>query len=89
MKDLMKTNCYDVENTMVIVGSCLQRMHPKAYNDLKIISNNLYEVCLECHHLNMVITKIIGMLCRVNIKNLIFAYVDKSTQCVQLNYIES
>ena len=89
MKDLMKTNCYDVENTMVIVGSCLQRMHPKAYNDLKIISNNLYEVCLEFHHLYMVITKIIGMLCRVNIKKLIFASVDKSPHCVQLHYIES
>lgn len=35
MKDLMKTNCYDVEDTMIIVGSCLKKMQPKAYNDLK------------------------------------------------------
>lgn len=88
MQDLMKTNCYDVEDTMIIVGSCLQRMQPKAYNDLKEISDNIYDVCLESTHLNMVITKIIGMLCRVNIKKLIFASVDKSPHCVQLHYIE-
>ena len=89
MKDLMKTNCYDIEDTMIIVGSCLGRMQPKAYNDLKTISNNLYDVCLESHHINMVITKIMGMLCRVNVKKLIFASVDKSPHCVQLHYIEN
>lgn len=89
MKDLMKTNCYDIEDTMIIVGSCLQRMQPKAYNELKKVTSNIYDVCLECIHLNMVITKIIGMLCRVNVKRLIFASVDKSPHCVQLHYIEN
>lgn len=89
MKDLMKTNCFDVEDTMIIVGSCLSRMQPKAYEELKNISNNIYEVCLETHHLNMVITKIIGMLCRVKVKKIIFASVDKSPHCVQLHYIEN
>ncbi|MDE5539453.1 MAG: hypothetical protein K2J20_03080 [Bacilli bacterium] len=88
MQDLMKTNCYDVADTMIIVGSCLERMQPKAYNDLKNISNNIYDVCLESIHLNMVITKIIGMLSRVKIKKLIFASVDKSPHCIQLHYIE-
>lgn len=89
MQDLMKTNCYDVEDTIIVVGSCLQRMQPKAYNDLKNISNYIYDVCLESTHLNMVITKIIGMLCRVSVKTLIFASVDKSPHCIQLHYIES
>ena len=89
MKDLMKTNCYDIEETMIIVGSCLERMQPKAYSDLKEISNNIYDICLENTHLNMVITKIIGMLCRVNVKNLIFESVDGSPHCVQLHYIEN
>jgi len=35
MKDLMKTNCYDIEETMIIVGSCLERMQPKAYKELE------------------------------------------------------
>ena len=26
VRDLMKTNCYDVGKTMIIVGSCLERM---------------------------------------------------------------
>lgn len=89
MKDLMKTNCYDVGDIMVIVGSCLERMQPKAFNDLKNISSNIYDVCLECHHLNMVITKIIGMICRVRFEKIIFASVDKSPHCVQLHYIEN
>ena len=40
---------------------------------------------LESHHINMVITKIMGMLCEVNVKKLIFASVDKSPHCVQLH----
>lgn len=88
MNDLMKTNCYDLEDTIVIVGSCLKRMQPKAFNSLKNISNNIYEVCLESYHLNMVITKIIGILSRVKIKKIIFATVDKSPHCIQLHYIE-
>lgn len=89
MKDFMKTNCYEAENTMIIVGSCLQRMQPKAYNDLQKISSNIYDVCLESTHLNMVITKVISILCRVNAKKLIFASVDKSPHCIQLHYIEN
>lgn len=89
MKDLMKTNCYDIEDTMIIVGSCLERMQPKAYKELEKISNNIYDVCLESTHLNMTITKIVGMLARVNVKKLIFASVDRSPHCVQLHYIEN
>lgn len=88
IKDLMKTNCYDVDSTLVIVGTCLKNMCPKAYSDLEKISNNIYEVCLEETHLNMVITKIIGMLCRVKVDKIIFATVDKSPHCVQMHYIE-
>jgi len=31
MRDLLKTNCFDIQETMIIVGSCLERMQPKAY----------------------------------------------------------
>lgn len=88
-KNLMQTNCYDVQNTMVIVGSCLDKMQPKAYKDLTKFSNIIYDVCLEETHLNMVITKIIGMICREHIDKIIFASVDKSPHCVQLHYIEN
>ncbi len=88
-KELMKTNCYDVDSTMVIVGSCLKRMQPEAYKELEKISNNIYQVCLEETHINMVITKLIGMLSRVKVDKIIFASVDKSPHCVQLHYIEN
>lgn len=87
MKDLLKTNCFDIQETMIIVGSCLKSMQPKAYEELEHISSNIYDVCLEKEHLNMVVTKIIGMIARGKIKNLIFATVDKSPHCVQLHYI--
>ena len=38
-KDLMKTNVYDTQNIMVIVGSCLEQMQPEAYNKLTKISD--------------------------------------------------
>ena len=88
-KHLMKTNCYDIDNTLVIVGSCLDRMQPEAYKKLEKISKNIYDVCLEETHINMVITKLIGMISRVKINKIIFASVDKSPHCVQLHYIEN
>ena len=33
-KDLLKTNCFDVEEKMIIIGSCLEYMFPKIYNEL-------------------------------------------------------
>lgn len=87
MKDLLKTNCFDVPEVMIVVGSCLKAMQPKAYEELEKISSDIYEVCLEKEHLNMVVTKMIGMVARKGIKKLIFATVDKSPHCVQLHYI--
>ena len=72
---------------MIIVGSCLESMQPKAYKELEQMSNNIYDVCLEKEHLNMVVTKIIGMVARGKIKKLVFATVDKSPHCVQLHYV--
>ena len=87
MRDLLKTNCFDIQETMIIVGSCLDRMQPEAYKELEKISNNIYDVCLEKEHLNMVVTKVIGMVARGKIKKLVFATVDKSPHCVQLHYV--
>lgn len=88
MKELMKSNIYDVDETIIVVGSCLKNMQPKGYEELQKISNNIYELCLEETHINMAITKIGGML-RINkIKKIIFASVDKSPHCIQLHYIQ-
>lgn len=92
MKSLMSTNIYDVSETIIIVGSCLEKMQPKAFDRLLKISNsngnNVYEVCLEETHINMVITKIAGMIRTNKVKTIIFATVDKSPHCVQLHYIQ-
>lgn len=87
MKELLKTNCFDTLETIVIMGSCLPAMQPKAYEQLKEISKDIYEVCLEETHLNMVVTKIIGMIARDKIRRLVFATIDKSPHCVQLHYV--
>ncbi len=62
-------------------------MQKDAFKELEKMSNNIYEVCLEETHLNMVVTKLIGMIARGNIKNIIFATVDKSPHCIQLHYV--
>ena len=89
MKNLMKTNVYDIKDSMIIVGSCLEQMQPKAFDELKKISNNIYEICLEEIHINMAVSKLCGMLARVKISKIIFATVDKSPHCVQMHYIEN
>ena len=88
MKDLMKTNCYDVEENMCIIGTCLKNMQKEVYESLEKEYGTIYEVCLEQTHINMLITKLIGMLSRVKVKKLIFASVDRSPHCVQLHYVE-
>ena len=74
MKELMKSNIYDVGETIIIVGSCLKNMQPKGYEELQKISNNIYELCLEETHINMAITKIGGMLRTNKIKRIIFCW---------------
>ena len=86
-KDLLKTNCFDVEEKMIIIGSCFEYMLPKIYNELNESSENIYDVCLEETHLNMVITKLAGMIARKKCKELTFVTVDKSPHCVQLHYV--
>ena len=88
MKEVMKTNIYDVEDTIVIVGSCLKYVEPKGFEKLQTISNNIYELCLEETHINMAITKIGSMLRTGKIKKIIFATVDKSPHCIQMHYIQ-
>ena len=88
MKELIKSNIYDVGETIIVVGSCLKTMQPIGYEELKKISNNIYELCLEETHINMAITKIGSMLRTNKIKKIIFASVDKSPHCIQLHYIQ-
>jgi len=88
MKELLKSNIYDVSETIIVVGSCLKNIQPKGYEELQKISNNIYELCLEETHINMAITKIGGMLRTNKIKRIIFASVDKSPHCIQLHYIQ-
>lgn len=88
MKELMKTNIYDVSDTIIVVGSCLKYMQPLGFEKLRKISNNIYELCLEEIHINMAITKIGGMLRTNKIKKIIFASVDKSPHCIGLHYIQ-
>lgn len=89
MKNLMRSNIYDVNETIVIVGSCLKNMQPEGYNKVEKISKNIYELCLEETHVNMAITKVGGMLRTGKIKKLVFATVDKSPHCIQVHYIRN
>ena len=88
MKELMKSNIYDVQSTIIVVGNCLKNMQTDGFKKLEEISNNIYELCLEEVHINMAITKIGGMLRTNKIKRIIFASVDKSPHCIQMHYIQ-
>lgn len=87
IKNLLKSNIYDVNETIVVMGTCLPNMQPEGYEKIKKLSENIYELCLEQTHIDMAITKIGGMLRTGKIKRIIFATVDKSPHCVQVHYI--
>ena len=88
MKELMKTNIYDCDKEIIIMGSCLKHMQPKAYKELENMGAPIYELCLEETHINMAITKVLGMVRAKNISKIIFASVDRSPHCIQLHYIQ-
>lgn len=89
IKDLLKTNIYDVHETIVIMGACVPNMQPKGYEKIKKLSDNIYELCLEQTHINMAITKIAAMLRTGKIKKIIFATLDRSPHCTQVHYIRN
>ena len=89
MKDLMKSNIYDVNETVIIVGSCLKNMQPQGYKEIEKLSKNIYELCLEETHVNIAINKISGILRTGKVKNMIFATVDSSPHCIQIHYIRN
>ena len=88
MKDLMKSNIYDCSAKIIIVGSCLKSMQPKAFEELEDMNLPIFELCLEQTHINMAITKLLGMIRAGKISKVILASVDKSPHCIQLHYIQ-
>ena len=84
----MKTNIYDCKEEIIIVGSCLKSMQPNAFKELENMNLPIFELCLEQTHINMAITKLLGMIRAKNINKVIFASVDKSPHCIQLHYIQ-
>ena len=88
MKDLMKSNIYDCSDKIIIVGSCLKAMQPKAFEELQNLNLPMFELCLEQTHINMAITKLLGMIRARKISKVIFASVDKSPHCIQLHYLQ-
>ena len=88
MKDLMKSNIYETEKEIVIVGSCLKNMQPKAFDKLEKLGLPMFDLCLEQTHVNMAITKVLGMIRAKETIKIIFASVDRSPHCVQLHYIQ-
>lgn len=88
MKEVMTSNIYDIDETIIIVGTCLKNMQPEGYKKLEKISKNIYNLCLENTHVNMAITKIGGMIRMGKVHNIIFATVDESPHCIQMHYIQ-
>lgn len=88
MKEVMTSNIYDIDETIIIVGTCLKSMQPNGYKKLERISKNIYNLCLENTHINMAITKIGGMIRTGKVLNIIFATVDESPHCIQMHYIQ-
>ncbi len=84
----MKSNIYDCSDKIIIVGSCLNAMQPKAFQELENMNLPIFEVCLEQTHINMAITKLLGMIRAKKISKVIFASVDKSPHCIQLHYLQ-
>lgn len=86
MRNLLEVNCFDTEESIVLLGSCLSQS--KVVNTVaEKISPNIYLVCLESAHFNMVVTKVLDIIARKKTKKIAVVTVDKSPHCTQLHYL--
>jgi len=88
MKNLMSTNIYDVTDEILICGKCVEQVQPDGYKKLLDMYPNIYGVCLEETHMNMIVSKITAMISTGKVKKIILVTVDGSPHCVQLHYIK-
>lgn len=88
MEQLLTTNIYEPAGTLLICGTCMKKMQPKAFAALEARVDFVCALCLEESHINMAVTKIGAMLSTGRITKLIFASVDRSPHCTQLHYID-
>lgn len=73
---------------MLVVGTCLPRMQPEAFETLAKQADMVYTLCLEESHINMAVTKLGAMLSTGRVTRLLYATVDRSPHCTQLHYID-
>ena len=88
MHALLTTNIYEPRGTVLICGTCMERMQPGAFARLAAQADCIYGLCLEESHINMAVTKIGAILSTGQIQKLIYATVDRSPHCTQLHYID-
>lgn len=53
------------------------------------MSKNIFTVCLESTHMNMIAHKIASILRTGKVNKVVFATVDGSPHCIQLHYIRN
>ena len=89
MNNLLERNIYDVKGKVLICGTCLPNMQPRAFKKLSKDYDTILYLCLEKEHINMAIAKICGMISTNNITSITFASVNKSPHCTQMHYIKN
>lgn len=87
MKDLMSSNVFESEETVVVCASCLPTFDSVAFEKVKELGAKIFFVCLESFHMNMVAHKLSGFVETGKVKKMIFVSIDKSPHCIQLQYI--
>jgi hypothetical protein len=89
MKEVLDSNIYEFNGIVIICSSCLENMDKVAYKKIKDISENIFCVCLEKYHMNMILSKLSSVLRVGRVNKLVFVTVDKSPHCIQLHYISN
>ncbi len=87
MKDLLTSNVFELKGKVVICATCMPAMDPRAFEKVREISQNIFFVCLESTHMNMIAHKIASVIETQQVEELIFISMDKSPHCIQLQYI--
>jgi len=86
--NLLSENIYDprFKNKFLVVGNCVPSMYPKVLKKFEKLWKNIFLICLEQEHYNMMVAKLFDIVGVGKTKKIGFLTVDGSPHCVQVHF---
>lgn len=86
--NLLTENIYDsrFSDKFLVVGNCVPSMYPRVIKKFEKVWKNVFVICLEREHYNMMMAKLFDIVGVGKTKKIGFLTVDGSPHCIQVHF---